>query len=326
MEKFSKKTKISELKESQSVDDVFFVKFKKGIEQYKNGFSFSLTLSDSSGHNIEYKYWGDGDEAKIKSLYDSIKTDSIIHVQGRVGSYRNNLQLTTNFPFIIEVLQEGQYNPADFVKGPRKDANLLYAKLLSYIDLVESPEIKNLLNSVFKNKDIEAKFKTHPGAIEIHHDWVGGLLEHTIEILEYCRLSWELFPKLKKDLLIAGALLHDMGKLEELSVTTRIRGTNKGQLTSHLVLSAVFVSNKCDEAGINSDVKDKIMHMIVSHHGRLEYGSPKEPMFPEAVVLHHADEMSSKTAEMLEFIEMAKQATEDDFMYNRRGGKNVMLK
>ena len=122
---------------------------------------------------------------------------------------------------------------------------------------------------------IEKKFKKHPGGIEIHHNWTGGLLQHTLEVLNYCKLSWELFPELSKDLLITGALLHDIGKLEELAVTSRIKGTNKGQLIGHIVLGSTYVSNKIDEIGMEDEPKDKILHMIVSHHGRMECPLPK---------------------------------------------------
>ncbi len=323
---FTKKTKVSELKEGAVVDDIFFVKFKKGMSQYAKGFSFELTLSDNSGRNIDYKYWGGQDEAKVKSLYDSIKADSIVHVQAKVSVYKEKLQLATNEPSIIEVLEKGQYDAADFVKSARKDANLLYSRLLDAVGLVGNPKIKELLSVVFKDKETEAKFKTHPGAIEIHHDWVGGLLEHTLEVLNYCRLSWEMFPQLDKDLLTAGALLHDIGKLDELAVTSRIKGTKRGQLTGHLVLGTIFVSNKCDEIGMEAELKDKLLHIIVSHHGKKEFGSPVEPMFPEAFVVYYADELSSKIAEMLEFIDGAKSTTEDDFMFHKRNGRNVMLR
>jgi 3'-5' exoribonuclease len=326
MEKFTKKRKVSELKEGDFVDDVFFVKFKKGISSYAKGFAFDLMLSDSSGRNIEYKYWGSQDEAKVKSLYSSIKADSIVHVQGRVSMYRERLQLATNEPSVIEALKEGQYDASDFVKAARKDVNALYSKLLSSIESVENPKIKELLNAIFKDKKMEAKFKTHPGAIEIHHDWVGGLLEHNLEVLNYCKLSWETFPQLNKDLLIAGAMLHDIGKLEELEVTSRIKGTKKGQLMGHIVLGTIFVSNKCDEIGLDAEIKDKITHIIVSHHGKLEFGSPKAPMFPEAFVVYYSDELSSKIAEMIEFVEDYKSSTEDEFMYHQRNARNILLK
>ncbi|HLC63148.1 MAG TPA: HD domain-containing protein [Candidatus Nanoarchaeia archaeon] len=322
--KFIKNIKISEFRENDRIDDIFFVKFKKGVNTYAKGFYFDLTLADSSG-NIEYKYWGGPDEGRIRNLYESIKPDSIVHVQGKIGEYKGRLQFTTNEPFLFEVLKPEQYNDGDFVKVSQRDLEEMYLEILEYIELVENAQIKKLLTTVFHDKEFENRFKKHPGAIEIHHNWVGGLMEHVLQILKYCKTSWEIFP-LNKDLLIMGALLHDVGKLEEIQVTSRIKGTNRGQLTGHLILSSVFVSKKCDEFLIDNELKDKIMHMIVSHHGKLEYGTVKEPMFPEALTLYLADESSSKIAEMIEFIENARQGTEDDFMFNKRSGKNILLK
>lgn len=112
----------------------------------------------------------------------------------------------------------------------------MYVELMDSINLVENDNMKTLLNNVFKGSTIVKKFKEHHGAIEIHHNWIGGLLEHTLEVLNYSQLTLQLFPSLNKYLLITGSLLHDIGKLEELEVTSRIKGTNLGQLTGHLVL------------------------------------------------------------------------------------------
>jgi 3'-5' exoribonuclease len=151
-------------------------------------------------------------------------------------------------------------------------------------------------------------------------------MQHCLEMIRFCSTACDLYPELDRDLLVAGALLHDIGKLEELEVTSRIKGTQKGQLVGHIALGLVTVSKKMEEFGFEEDLKNKVLHLIVSHHGHLEYGSLKEPMFPEAVVLHYADELSSKTTEMLEFIKDGKASTEDEFMYSKRNERNIFLK
>lgn len=322
---FEKRQGVSSLREGDLVDDVFFVKFRKGVRQYAKGYSFELTLSDNTG-NIEYKYWGGPDQGKVESLYGSLKADSVVHVQGRVSSYNNRLQLATNEPGVIEVLSQGQYNESDFIKQSKRDVEEMYRELLGWIELVEDKKIKELLTRIFIDREFEARFMRQPGAIEIHHNWVGGLLQHTLEVLAYCRTSWGLFPELNKDLLIAGALLHDVGKLEEIHVTSRIKGTVKGQLAGHLVLSGIFVSGMCDEVQLDEETRNKLLHVIVSHHGKMEYGSPKEPMFPEALVVYYADELSSKLAEMTDFVNESRKSTEDDFMYSKRSEKNIYLR
>lgn len=323
---YSKKQSISSLSEGDKIDDIFVVKIKKGMSPYIKGFSFQLLLSDSSGKTLDYKYWGDEDKDKVKKAYDLIKPDSVVRVKGTVSSYKGKLQLASNNPSDIQVLEKGDYNEEEFIKPPKRDINEMYAELTGAIEKVSNKKIKKLLDLIFGDPEIKKKFKKHPGGIEIHHNWTGGLLQHVLEVLNYCRLSWELFPDLDRDLLTAGALLHDIGKLDELEVTSRIKGSNRGQLVGHIVLGAVYVSNKMEEIGMEDGLKDKILHMIVSHHGRVEYGSPKEPMFSEAIVLYYADEMSSKIAEISEFIKSSREDTEDDFMYNRRKGHNILLK
>jgi len=326
LEKFEKKFSVAELKEGMVVDDIFFVKFKKGISPYQKGYAFELTLSDSSGKNIEYKYWGGPEEEKVKALYESILPDSVVRVQGRVSSYKDRLQLVTNEPMTITVLSPGQYDPSVFLKRSRKDVSAMKKRLYELIGYVKNEEVKNLLSGIFEDEGFIKRFSEHPGAIEIHHNWIGGLLEHTLEVAEICLKLRELYPELDLDLLIAGALLHDVGKLEEIEVTSRIRGTVKGQLYGHITLGVIFVDKKCSEFGVSDSTRLKLLHIIISHHGKNDYGSPKEPMFPEAAAVYYADEMSSKISEMIEFVKDARADTEDEFMFHKRSQKNIFLR
>ena len=325
MDKFTKKQPINTLKKGDIVMDIFVVKIKKGVSPYSKGYSFTLILSDSSGKSLEYKYWGGLDEAKVTALFDSIRSDSVVLVQGRFSFYNDKPQIVANEQDMIRVLNRDEYE-TDFIKQGKKDPDGMYADLMAIIQNIEEPVYKQLLVSVFSDKSIENKIKKHPAAIEIHHNWVAGLLQHMLEIVEYCKTSLKLFPDLNPDLLITGALLHDIGKLEELEVTSRIRGTQKGQLIGHLPLGIVFISRKLDEINGSEILKNKLLHMIVSHHGKVEFGSPKEPMFPEALALYYADELSSKLTEMTEYIKEHKDSTEDDFMYHYKKGIDVLLR
>ena len=147
MDKIHKKQQISALKEWDNVDDVFVVKIKRGIAPYAKGYTFQLLLSDNSGKTIDYKYWGGNDESKVKGIYDSIKGDSVIHVKGKVSTYNGKLQLATNEPDIIKVLNEDQYHAEDFVKPARKDIEEMYSSLKSYIKSVSNSQIKQLLKT-----------------------------------------------------------------------------------------------------------------------------------------------------------------------------------
>jgi len=326
MEKYAKKQSISDLNEGGVIDDVFVVKIKKGVSEYVKGYRFNLLLSDNSGKTLDYVFWGDNDEEKVRALYSSINADSVVKVQGKVSSYNGKLQLATNAPHTIQVLKENQYIKEDFVKPPKKDIEKMYVSLKKYIDNVSNTQIKQLLKNIFDNPNIETKFKIHPAAIEIHHNWIGGLLEHVSEMLKMCDTLKEVYPNLDMDLLVTGVLLHDIGKLEELQVTSRIKGT-LGQMTGHIIIGSALVIKEIEKIeGFDESLKHKIIHLIVSHHGKVEYGSPKEPMFPEAIALNYVDELSSKITELLEFVNDSKSETEDEFMYNKRQGRSIYLK
>ena len=323
---FTKKQPINTLKDSQAVDDIFVVKIKKGISPYTKGQSFQLILSDSSGQTIDYKYWGGNDLTPIKDLYDSIKTDSVVHVKGKVSTYNNKLQISSNDLVDIRPLENSEYDQGEFVKKAKIDVDVMDSDMFTLISSISDPALKEMLHSIYTDSNITEKIKTHPAAIEIHHNWVGGLMQHMIEMVSYCELTVKTHPSLNRDVVIAGVLLHDIGKIEEIEVTSRIKGTTKGQLLGHIPIGFSFVTKKMDDFKVNEDLRNKILHIIVSHHGKLEFGSPKTPMLPEAIVVHYADEMSSKVTEIIDFIEENKEATEDDFMYHRRKGHNIFLR
>lgn len=325
MEKFTKQSPINTLKEGDKVKDIFVVKIKKGVASYTKGYSITLILTDSSGKNLEYKYWGGPDEEEVKKIYDSIKPDAVVLLNGTVSIYRDKLQLTADSSFgTITPLTPEQYDPLEFIEESKKDIELMYSELLSKIDSIKDEPLKKLTKEIFD--EIGEKFKKHPGAIQIHHNWIGGLLEHTLEVIEYCETNVKLFLELDRDLLLTAAILHDIGKLEELEMTSRIKGSQKGQLVGHLVLGAIYISEKLKESDLDDLTKNKLLHLLISNHGKLEFGSPKETMLPEALALYHADESSSKISEMLGFIKDSKETTEDDFMYHYKRGINVFLK
>lgn len=328
MDQALKKKLIGDYKEGEPVSDIFVVKIRKGISPASNGkYFFSLILTDASGKSIDYRYWGGPKEEKVKELYDSIKDDSVVKIFGKVSSYKDKLQITSDEPQSPVVLTPNEYDSSSFIKRTKKDVDQLYSQIEAHIDSIKDEKLKLLLNSLFK-EEIKDKFKRHPAAISVHHNWIGGLLEHTLEVVKYCKTSKEIFPELNEDLLIAGAILHDIGKLEEMEMTTRIKGTNIGMFSGHIVLGSILVSAKMKELGFDDSLRDKVLHMIVSHHGKVENGSVKEPMLPEALAIYYADEVSSKLSEILSFVENNKKDTEDDFMpkWEKNKVTNIFLR
>jgi len=322
---FTKKQSINLLKDGDSVDDIFVVKIKKSIMPYKGGmkFGFMLVLSDSSGASLEYKYWGGEDEEKVKEVHNTINEDSVIAIKGVVSTFNGKLQVCADDMSYLKVLDSSEYD-ADFVPVAKRDLDEMELELKTVMASIVNEQLRRLLALIF-DETLMKKFKTHPGAIQIHHNWIGGLMQHTLEIISLCETCIKLNPSLDRDLLLTGAILHDIGKLEELEVTSRIKGSRKGQLVGHLTLGVVLVSQKLDEVGVDELLKEKLLHLITSHHGKLEYGSPKTPMMPEAFALYYADELSSKLSEIVQFVEEKKVSTEDNFMYHNRNG-NILLR
>ena len=324
---YSKKKPIAELKDGERIEDIFVVKIKKVMKPYKNGFMFKLILSDSSGRSVDYSYWGESNETKVKEMYDKVKEDDAVLVNGRSEIFNGKPTISTNPPDTIRVLNKDEYDSREFIKPPKRPLDEMVNELNGHINNMQNPQIKRILERVFiEDTQFFDKFKTHPGAIEIHHNWTGGLLQHTLEMAKYCELSKRMFPDLDKDLLIAGALLHDIGKVVEMDVTTRIKGTIKGQLKGHIPIGFKILSNIMDELHTSEEIRNKLLHIVLSHHGSNEFGSPKEPMFSEAVAVYYADEMSSKLSGIIEFINEERANTENDFMYHRRQRRNIYLR
>ena len=310
---------IKDLKKDEIVNDIFVVKFKKPVEPYKNGYKFELRLGDST-KEIMYKYWGSDNETLVKALYDSIKKDDIIHVQGRVNEWNNNLEISANSDHLIKILKEDEYHKEDFVKKTEKDIDEMYNELLNIINKIEDKEIKDIVEHFFLDEDFSSKFKVSPAAMYIHHGWIGGLLEHTLSVvkiaLDICK-----YYDVNKDLVIAGCLLHDIGKLEEFALTTNISVTNEGMLVGHVTIGCEMLNKAMNKLNTSKELRMKLIHIIISHMG--DYGSNKTPAFPEALIVYQADRIDCDLTHMNTLIKEAN--TEDDYVYDKNVG-NIYLR
>ena len=322
MEKYKKIHTVAGLKKDQIVNDVFFVKFKKPVEKYKNGYKFELKIGDSTGE-IMMKYWGEDNEENVKKVYDSIKQDDVIFINGRVNEWKEKTEISLNKDNTIKVCSPEQYNTSDFIKTSEKDIEIMFKELMQVVGSVNDAHLKKILDYFFNDPEFVEKFKQCPAAMYYHHGWIGGLLEHVLNIIHICEQIAKTHPKLNRDLLITGALLHDIGKLEELDVSTHIKVTNKGTMLGHITIGVQILSKAFEKLDIPEDYKLKVLHMVISHHGKMEYGSPKTPAFPEALALYYADEFDAKIHMMIAAKENA--ATEDDYINTKEFG-NVYLK
>ncbi len=313
---------ISELREGQPVDSLFSVKYKKSATAYAKGYKFTAGLSDMTGE-IELKFWGGMDKDSVQKVYDSFKEDDIIHVVGTVSRYERVEIHVNEGRGIIEKARE--YSSGDFVPSTKQDMGRMMDEVNSAVSSVRNPHIKALLDAFFKDPSFVEEFKRTPAGITMHHNYIGGLLEHTIHVLEICKSLLSIHPQLDHDLMIAGALLHDIGKTREFRVTTNIKQTPDGMLRGHITIGQEMLLEKIGSiSGFPEELKMKIAHIMLSHHGNGECGSPVAPAFAEAEAVHYADECDAKLDQHITTKESP--MTEDFRVYSRKLGRPVYVK
>jgi len=209
-----------------------------------------------------------------------------------VENYRNKLQLAIEK---IRRAEESEVEVADFFAHTKESVEQLYATLVEIAAAMHNPWLRRLVESVVLDAEMVPRLKRAPAAKVMHHAFFGGLLEHVISLCGLCRVVLSHYPEADPDLLIAGAILHDIGKLEELSYERSIGYTDEGQLLGHIMIEYEFVSKRIDAIeGFPAALKTLVQHMLIAHHGKYEFGSPKLPMFREALMLHYLDDLDSK--------------------------------
>jgi len=328
-EKLQKQKNIKDLKARDIISDLFAVKFKNPIQEYKNkpGYWFELGIGDSSG-KIRLKYWGDNDREDIEKVYNSIKKDDIIYVTGEIGEFSGNLDISVDKKrqHTIKVCSQDEYNPSEFILTTDKDIEKMFEELKTIISNIKEPTLQKIMNHFFEEEDFIKKFKLAPAAMYKHHGWVGGLLEHVLEMINIAEGVIVAHPELNKDLLLTGIILHDMGKIEVFELTSSINISKSGILKGDIVIGLEMLLKALLELDISEDeeIVVKLTHMILSHHGKLEFGSPKLPAFPEAMALYQIDELNSNLRNMITI--KNDSMTEDDFIYDRKDFGNIYLK
>ncbi len=267
----------------------FFLVHEKEIRNTREGKSYlRLELGDRSG-TIEARMW-DQFDAAVKD----INRDDFVKVQARVEIYRNRPQLSLQQ---LRLAKPEEIDLADFLLHTKEDVGKLYAQLLEYANSIANPWLKKLVTGIVSNPEIAAKYKRAPAAKVMHHAYLGGLLEHVISLCGLAKQIAAHYPELDVDLLLTAAILHDVGKLDELCYERAIRYTVEGQLLGHIMMEFETVSKAMDAIeGFPANLKTVVQHLLISHHGQYEFGSPKLPMIREALAFHYLDDLDSKLA------------------------------
>jgi 3'-5' exoribonuclease len=267
----------------------FFLVHEKEVRNTSSGKPYlRMELGDSSG-TVEARMW-DQFEAAAKDVH----RDDFVKVNARVEIYRNKPQLSL---LQFRVAKPEEINLADFLPHTAFDVEVLFKDVLGHAEGMKNPWLKKLVLQVLSDPQIVARYKRAPAAKVMHHAYLGGLLEHVASLCGLAKQIAAHYPELDADLLLTAALLHDVGKLDELCYERAVSYTTEGQLLGHIVMELETVSRAMEEVeGFPANLKTVVQHILISHHGQYEFGSPKLPMIREALVFHYLDDLDSKLA------------------------------
>lgn len=292
---------VRDLADGQAVVSLFLVHEKEVRTSPRTGKSWlQLSLGDRTG-TISAKMWDNFD-----ALISTFECDDVIHIRGRVKTYNGEKELTIEQ---IVPARENDYEVGDFLQHTRYDVEKLYAELRAAVASVTNPWLQKLLASVVDDPEIAPRLKRAPAAMSMHHAFIGGLLEHVVSLLGLANALCAHYKELDRDLVITGVILHDIGKTEELRYARRIDYTTEGRLLGHITIGTQIVRKKIDAiAGFPKPLGVLVEHMILSHHGSLEFASPVVPQTREALALHFLDDIDSKMAAVRATIEAAESS------------------
>jgi 3'-5' exoribonuclease len=282
----SSKQFVKNLSDKDQIKSIFLAADKVSLSDRNGKKYLSVNLQDSSG-SINARIWDNVD--KIDPTFNS---GDFVWVKGHVQVYQNRKQVVVHD---LKPANEDEIDLKDFVKESSQSPDVLKRRLHEYVDSISDENIRALLTNVLADTEIRSLMIKAPAAKSIHHAYMGGLLEHVISICDVMEKVAAHYSLLNRDLLIFGAIFHDIGKVYELKVDSGIQYTSQGRLVGHMGIACEFIDRFSRPIeGFPAELVDVLKHIVLSHHGRLEYGSPKLPAFPEALVVHMIDDLDSK--------------------------------
>jgi len=282
---------INQLMPGETLDQVFLVRDKDLRTTTSGSLYIACTLCDKTGH-IPARMW-----QSSESIYESVPVAGFLHVKGRTENYKGTLQLIIDAcrPYASE-----KVDIADYLPVTERDVEEMWAELLEILRCVKDKPLRLLIKKFVEDTEFVTKFKRAPAAMQMHHPFIGGLLEHTLNVARAAQAVVPLYPKVNADLVLAGVFLHDVGKVDELSYASSFNYTDRGYLVGHITMAAIWMEKKIAEIEQETSepfperTRDLLQHVILSHHGVHEFGSPKLPAIPEAFMIHYLDNLDAK--------------------------------
>jgi 3'-5' exoribonuclease len=288
---------VKDVKEGERVKSVFLVA-RKAVPTAKSGKAYlSVTLHDKTGE-LEARAF-----ERIDELAQGFEEKDLVEVEGQVGTFQGKPQLRLEQ---VAKADPAQLEAAEFVwapppepkkpekAGPSAEEETAWKELLGLVDAVTDEHVKKLVRAFLEDEDVASRLRRAPAAKSVHHAYPGGLLEHTVSCLKLAHRLADHYPQVDRDLLVAGAFFHDLGKIRELSFERQVEYSDEGRLVGHLVMTAQWIHDKARRVGVPRDLEHHVVHLVLAHHGRLDFGSPKVPMTLEALLTHEIDELDSR--------------------------------
>src|SRR6266478_5896720 len=294
-----------------------FVVVSKQIKPKKSGEPYlALTLGDRSGQ-LEAKMWDN-----VEEVLDAFEQDDFLKIKGLVNKYKNRFQLTIHK---LRKLGDSEIEFDDYLPKTTKNIDELWQTLAAFVVSFQNPYLRSLLQAFMADPEIAASYRNASAAKTLHHAYIGGLLDHVVSLFRSVELISQNYPQINRDLLLAGVFLHDIGKIHELTYNRSFSYSTKGQLLGHMVIELEMLHAKIALVpDFPAELKTLLEHLIISHHGQYEFGSPKLPMFPEALMLHYLDDLDSKMEAMRAHFEREAQLDGPWTSYNPSMGRPLL--
>jgi 3'-5' exoribonuclease len=310
---------VRELKAGERIDQVFLVTKKDLRATTNGGLYIHAIISDRTGEMVA-RVWN-----ATEDLYATIPDGGLLRIRGRIDSYKGNPQ------FIIEGCQpadETHVDMAEFMAATERDVEKMFAEAVKLLGALKDDDLRRLTQAVLADAELMAKFKRAPAAMKNHHAYVGGLLEHTLSLMQAATRLLPQYPQVNEDLVVAGLFLHDLGKTSELSYGVGFDYTDDGHLLGHIYRGASLVEAKAAElakAGTQIDPAclRLLLHIILSHHGELAFGAPTLPKTREAFFCHYLDNLDAKMNTINRLIAADRTEENDWTQYDPSLGRKI---
>ena len=290
---------IKDIQPGQQLQDTYMVTQPVLRNTTKGDLYIAMFLSDKTG-KVNSRIW-----QATEQLYQALPSEGFVTIRGKSELYQGNMQIVVND---VQVVQPDQVRSMDYMPRTEKNIGEMFEQLKAILGTIENNDLKLLTEAFLNDQELMKQFCIAPAAMQMHHNYLGGLLEHTLNMLNVAQVLFPLYPKIQKDLVLAAILLHDMAKTQELSYKIGFSYTDRGQLLGHIIQGTQMITQKADDlkadgTPVNPEILDALLHIIVSHHGQYDFGSPKLPATPEAFMVNYIDNLDAKMNQTENLIE-----------------------